>query len=82
MSTESRHPIYWPKMKIRGHRRRALAAERRPRVVKYAFPHAHITFSDGGREGTLIAHAAVSGGDPLVMTSTTFVDGFGRTVRP
>lgn len=72
-----RHPVAWPAMKIRGHRRRALAAARRTFVT--VVPFARVSVSANG-EVTAFALSRFEPGAMRLEHKVT-VDGFGRSVK-
>lgn len=81
MSSKARHPVLWPRMKIRGKRRRRLAAERLE--TRYLIPHAHVTDQDDGSVTLGIGKppppAAAAAGYTIVVSN--WHDGFGRPVK-
>lgn len=79
VSRRSRHPLFWPRMKIRGAYRKWLAAQRIEH--KLILPHAQMTQEKEGGTYKTTFTAGTEGGHYLVVSY--WVDGFGRRVsRP
>lgn len=77
MSTRPRNPVNWPKMKIRGAKRKYLANLRQQSIVwARAFIDGRVTV-DGGYETKFRLDPR---GD-FILKMTTTRDGFGRAVR-
>lgn len=77
MSSKARTPVNWPRMKVRGARRRRLAAERRE--VRTYFPALVVT----GAKGGAYTFSAPPPGTPGTMKAVIVqhLDGYGRAVR-
>lgn len=68
-----RHPLYWPKMKIRGARRKRLAAHRTQSIV-----FMRVRFIDAG-DG-VYHFLADPNGTHMIEAKQPWRDGFGRAV--
>ncbi len=81
--SKPRHPLHWPRMKIRGRRRRALAAERVAIRAVYFMPVVAVGFSADSLQVTALAVAAgdrLPGHHSMRFETMRIVDGFGRPV--
>ncbi|MEO6115988.1 MAG: hypothetical protein ABIP33_06350 [Pseudolysinimonas sp.] len=76
MTTTPRTPNHWPRMQIRGARRRHLAAERF--TTRTVLPYARMQTLDGDI-ASFVALADYEQGS-FRLTITTVKDGFGRPV--
>lgn len=83
-----RTPAFWPRMRIRGRRRRALAAQRLVVRTVFFLPAVVVDRSTEERDGLFRMSARAASGDlptgrqfEMRFESVRVIDGYGRRIR-